>query len=247
MANYYKEKNFQFKLANYEIIEEFNIWKAFNNKEDVLNPETNEPYKFPIREGSDLKGTDGVVRKVGDDLKYMKRVDFEKCYPGMAKQTKWIREVLINNELFLYRFSKTVNDEIEKTIAMCKGVGKDPLQLTYDQNFDRGRPPVSMYKLTIVGETTPTAQQVQQTQTAQLTDEQKKSIADTTSQVGKSVNNKSEQALILDETEQAVYNAVKNLPVKLEQTKFVKTFTDNKVADARAKQIYTEKYLKEKK
>lgn len=227
MAKFYKEKSFEFQLANYDCEREFTIWKVYGHTADVINPDTKEPYSFPIRVGSDLKGTDGQIRQVGDTLLFMKLPEFQKLYPNMAKSTRYVRQVIVKGELFLYRFSKSSNDEIEKNIAILKGVGKDPLHVMFKQDFDKRRAPREMYRILVVGQG------------------QERSPAHSNVAVNtNAIDVPKSQGLLLDEKEQAVYNAIINLSITVPKEKFIKVLSDNKIATARAEQIYTQLYEK---
>ena len=74
MVDFYKEKNFQFKLKDLEVTEQFTLWQGWG--QTITDEEMKTQYgvvlTFPVKEGS-LPGVDKIPRDVQSDIKMMKK------------------------------------------------------------------------------------------------------------------------------------------------------------------------------
>lgn len=102
-----------FQLANLEVREDFAIW---DNKSQMY-----------------LKRMDGVANM--DDLRFMKAAMFQQEYPNMRKVTQYIREIIIPQgnlkTQYTFGFKKTANDDLTKSIQLCRSLGVNPLEIEY--------------------------------------------------------------------------------------------------------------------
>jgi hypothetical protein len=69
-------------------------------------------------------------KQVANALRMPKEV-FEKAFPGCRKQFRKERLISVEGNEYVYQFKLTQNDEIDKAIASVRGLGQDPLQVTY--------------------------------------------------------------------------------------------------------------------
>ena len=128
-TQYWKEKNYDFKLSNLESKEDFTIWAAWDKKSQEIKDPDGNAYKFPIRDGQ-LTGKDGQVRTM-EDIKFMKRAEFLAQYPDFSKSTAFNRVVLIGGAEYYARFCMAANTELEKQIANLKNMRSDKLFVCY--------------------------------------------------------------------------------------------------------------------
>jgi len=147
MVQYYKEKNFVFKLKDLVSTEEFCIWTAYGKQvtdQDLMN-QFGVVCQFPIKTGS-LPGVDKVPRDVQTVMKYMKSADFTAQYPFLSKSTTFVRDVLIRGDEFRYRFKKSCNDKLNVMLSLQPGVVPDK---AFKQTFDKNKPGIQMYELAV--------------------------------------------------------------------------------------------------
>lgn len=149
MANYLKEKEITFQLKDYEVKEDFVLWKKFGIQGDVLDP-TGQPYQFPLRDGQ-VTGTDGIPRNIAD-IKFMKKVDFDKAYPKMNKKTSYQRNIFVNGQEYIYNFGTTANKKLNDLIATISSMGQNPLQIQFKQSFNKYASPAEMYSISIASQ-----------------------------------------------------------------------------------------------
>lgn len=242
MAEWYKEKNMIFKLKDLIVNDDFKLWKAYQT--EFPDAEQTAQYgvvlQFPVKEGQ-LPGTDGVSRDVQTQIKYLKKDEFEKCYPKLGKRTQYIRVIIVAGVEYNYGFSKTSNDKLNAMLAMSPGQLPD---VDFKQTFDKNLPPASMYNV-IVATADEVGKQVapQPTATAALSHNPTQPVtppaipssggnqAVSPPQVQpvqtKSSGNVIASSVGLSDGEKTILASVKGLPNKLTQEQFIKVFTKN--------------------
>lgn len=234
MAEWYKEKNMVFKLKDLVVNEDFKLWIAYQT--DFPDAEQTAQYgvvlQFPIKEGQ-LPGTDGQIRDVQTQIKYLKKTEFEKLYPKLGKRTQYIRTIIVAGVEYNYGFSKTSNDKLNAMLAMSPGSLPD---VDFKQTFDKNLPPANMYNVIVatadeVGKQVAPAPTVAPTVPTQPVSPLVK--PQVTSQVvspkpSAPVQEKSLLAAgALSDGEKTILASVKGLPNKLTQEQFIKVFTKN--------------------
>jgi len=142
-----REKNISFKLVNLEIREDFAIWKSWDKRSETLKDSAGNEMIFPIKKGQ-LVGSDGSIKEVAD-LKYMKKVEFFKLYPNLAKNTKYIRCILVNGQECNYAFTNSSNFKLANLIDTLRNTGINPLEVNFVQTFDKNLSPANMYNITV--------------------------------------------------------------------------------------------------
>lgn len=226
MVDYYKEKNFTFKLKDLIVTEDFKLWVGW--KQQLTDEEMTKQYglvlKFPVKEGQ-LPGVDGTPRDVQTVIKFMKKQEFEAQYPKLGKNTQYTRTILISNVEYRYGFSKTSNDKLNAMLALKPGVVPDVL---FKQTFDLNKTPAQMYDITVAAAeeanapvTTPQPIQPQPASTSSVVPPQQvvspqSPSAPVSNQLG-----------VLSDGEKTILTSVKGLPKKLDKEKFIKVFTQN--------------------
>ena len=254
MVTWYKEKTVVFKLKDTAVKEDFAIWKGWKFRNDTVNdyaPDGGET-KYPLKEGGSIKGTDGKVYMV-EDAKFLKKGDFIQLFPKLAKNTKYIRVILIGGLEYNYRFGTTANKAINDFIALSEGV----VPVKYlKQTYFPNAAPAQMYQISIVSdieakewETNNLQDTVEKTGTSKPAVEiQKEKLAIEMPSLGTEMS----------QFEIAFVDQLKAMPTKFDQDKFVKAFvataaTQGKIAEytnkgqnieARGQWLYTEKYSK---
>lgn len=153
MAEYYRgEKNFKFKLNNLNEKEDFSIWKGYDQRnKDFLTP-TGEIMKFPLKTGSvtDIEGKNHLV----EDIKFMRTSDFKRLFPDFARKYSVIRQVMIGGDDYYVQFSKTTNDKLNEVIQTVQSMGKNPLEVLFEQTYDKNQAPAKMYGVRICNDQT---------------------------------------------------------------------------------------------
>ena len=232
-----KEKNVTFRLSNLDVVEEFVIWKAWNLNEEILG-EDGQPLKFPIKTGS-IKGEDGSIRDVQTEMKFMKRDDFQKAYPKMSKATTYIRQIydLKGGQECTYRFKKSANDKLNDLINTITSMGKNVLDVSFQQTFDKSKQAAQMYDIKIVnqGDNAPNPQvpnnQVENAQGNPLPPSNVTPLPVQSQPAQK-------PAVKLTDTETEVLNAIKSLGANVDKTRFIQIAKANGVSLERAEIMF---------
>ncbi|KKK67629.1 hypothetical protein LCGC14_2952170 [marine sediment metagenome] len=213
MVDFYKgDKNIDFKLKDLEVVENFQIWIGFGQQlsDQEMITQYGVVLQFPVREGA-LQGTDGVLRDVQTQIKFMKQVDFLIAYPKMGKRTQWIRNILIAGVEYRYGFSKTSHTKLNAMLVMTPGKVPD---VTFKQTFNKNNPPASMYDIILAttgeaGTTVPIPNPVPVTP---ITPAAKPTPV---------------QSNVLSPAEKNILTSIKGLPKKVEKDKFIDISVNN--------------------
>ena len=147
MPEYFKEKNFVFRLKDETVTEEFAIWSAWDCRNEKFTDSQGQDMKFPIKEGklSDSKGQEWEV----EGLKFMKGTEFKELFPKFGKQTTYVREIIVGDKEYVFRFKMTANKKLDVLVDTIKQMGGDISKINFEQSFDKTQPAVSMYNICI--------------------------------------------------------------------------------------------------
>jgi len=209
---YTKEKSLpKFQLADEGVEDAFTLWGEYG-KPAPLDTE-GRPYQFPIKTGQ-LKATNGQYFQM-NDIKFMKKDTFKELFPGLQKNIKYVRNILIDNVPSKYSFGTMSNEQINQIIANAKSMGQNPLSLILSQKFNPTASPRDMYKVVVLGQSAGTPQVVQGNLLQDIKPVQ-----------------------ILMESEKAFLATVKAFPSKLDAVVFNKIAEGNKISPIRAAELF---------
>lgn len=247
-----RDKNITFNLKDFTYQEQFNIWQSWENRAQPVAGEDGQPLKFPIRDGS-LKGEDGVVRDVQSEIKYLKAGDFQAKYPKFSRNTSYVRTIYVDGQEWQYRFPSSANRKLMELIANVQSLGQDALKTTYRQSYNAGAAPVDKYRIEIVQQSQPQAQQAQAVSgPPQVSDVNAPVQAEAPQQPQQVVqptpsSTPTESGTsALTPAEQEVLSVVKGLPSKISKEQFSRVLDQNNLPKARFELLW-QRYDVEKK
>lgn len=154
MVDWFKEKNMTFQLKDMGVQEDFTIWKAWDKRSEVMKDGAGNEMQFPIRKGQ-LTTVKNEIKEF-DDIKWMKKKDFEEAFmgedgkPNLSRNTRYIRNILVGGIEYKYGFTKTGNDKVVDLINSVQALGQNPLTVNFQQTFDKSQSPANMYGMMIV-------------------------------------------------------------------------------------------------
>lgn len=149
--NWYKGKDFAFKLIDLNVTEDFTIWKAWDKRNEEMKDGTGNVMKFPIRKGQ-LVDADGNVKEI-TDVRYMKNDVFKTAFPKLGRNTRFNRNIVVSGQQYTFGFTKTSNDKLVEILDTCIATNADPLGLTFQQSYNASEAPMSKYSMKILTST----------------------------------------------------------------------------------------------
>lgn len=203
-----REKNISFKLANLEAKEDFTIWKAWDKRNEVIKDSAGNEMKFPIRSGQ-LVDSEGNIQEF-DKVKYLKKDVFERLFPNFSRNTRFIREIIINDTHYNYGFTQSANNKLKELIATLIITKVDPLTMTFKQTYNASAAPVNKYNVYLEGAPTSAPTTPAQPSVPGLTSGEKE-----------------------------IVDAIKSkFTDKIDETRFVEIMKSNGVSPVRAKELF---------
>jgi hypothetical protein len=179
------------------------------------------------REGQ-LTDMEGNVHEL-NETKFMKADEFKRLFPGCNKNNKIERMVIIDGQEFTYPMPKSVDDQVEQTIAILNSTGINALQATFKVS-KTGSGLSTRYQVAMGGQSTPVA-----TPSPQPTQDSMPIVVEEINATVESETTANREPLVLTETEQQLVNAL------LEQSKTAgRTFNFDEVKPTFIKYDITE-------
>lgn len=225
MTEFYKEKNFCFKLKDITVTEQFSLWIGW--KQQLTDEEMIKQYgivlQFPVKEGQ-LQGIDGVPRDVLTQIKFMKKPDFEAQYPKLGKNTRYLRNIIVNGVEYRFGFSKTSNDKLNAMLSLQPGVIP---QNVFKQTFDVNKTAAQMYDITVATPEETSTANVVPTAPVQQPIATPPPVAQPQVAQQPVATASMITATGLTDGEKTILSSVKGLPNKLDKDKFIKVFVQN--------------------
>ena len=221
-GSYVTDKNIEFSLANEEVFKDVSIWGEYNMRNEEIKDPDGNVYKFPIKEG-ELKGTDGKIRNF-ETLMKMPNPIFKRVYPNLVKNKRYTRSIIISGVEVYYNFTKVANDKLNEMIDAIKSQQGNPCEVVFKQTYKESNPPMSKYKIEIIGKISDAAQEPQ---TPVKTGDIKINVPTSTDEPK------------LEDKEKELIEAVKKLDTKLTIEQFNKICVDNGITDeTRIKELW---------
>ena len=106
-----------FKLKDLNVEDDYSIWDNNN--------------KTFIKKGM-VKTDDGTEYDV-QETKFIPKAEFDSLFKGCQKNNKYLREVLIEGELYKYPMPHSVNKQVADIVSTLLVTGQDPLDVTFKQ------------------------------------------------------------------------------------------------------------------
>ena len=187
-----------------------------------------------IKDGQ-IVDKDGISHEL-KETKFMKAENFKVSFPGCNKNNKIERIVVIDNEEFTYPMPKSVDTQIEQTIATLNATGINALTVKFLVSKE-GVGLNTRYTVAVGGNNaTPTPSPSPQTQTSPVVVEEV--VANTQAETT-AVNR---EQLVLDTTEQQLVDILKESATKAGRTftfeEVKQNFLKYNIAEDRAKLIW---------